>query len=116
MSVSPRSQILIADRVTTGGSTGIFTAPANMIVLVKSALVYNGGSAAANVTLVAEMPSGNVVYVPISSALAAGTGIMWQGWFVLNPGYSVFVSSNQLPFNAWVSGAVLLGAPPVAPV
>jgi hypothetical protein len=112
---SPRSQRLIGVESTGVGDYAGFTCPPDTVVLVKSAFFWNHAPIAASASLSCSVDgTANITYL-VYETMDVNAGFAWEGWAVLNPGDAVFVSFDTGGLTAWVSGAVLLGAPPFPP-
>jgi hypothetical protein len=111
----PRSQRLVSF-VSTAAATisGIWTCPANTVTLVKSCWVWNNAPAAGDIILIVSSTNG-VQLRHIFSQLAAGATADWNGWIALNPGDVCYGYLSAPEQHIWISGAVLLGAPPFPP-
>jgi hypothetical protein len=80
-------------------------------VLVKSAWGVNAGALAGNLTLFV-VRTGQWGAPFQQWYLEVNGRNQWNGWFVLHPGDAMYLHSEQPDVYAWVSGAVLGGAPP----
>ena len=112
MSGVPRSQALIQWNSDNGTYTPVWTSPAGYITLLKSAYFYNGGAAAADVTLNLASGNGNVgIFIVLRANMPSQSETFWQGWLALNPGDQVFAAATAVGVASWISGAVLAGGP-----
>ena len=116
MSANARSQRLIAYTSAAGAlSSAYLTVPAGTIVLVKSIYAYDsvGTGGTVNVGAVSAQGGGGYVY---TLSVPANSGAGAQIWFVLNPGDQTVVNASEAGILMWLSGAVLLGTPPITPL
>lgn len=116
MSGVPRSQRLIAYVTSTDAFSAAFVCPDNYVVLVKSAAFNNASAAEITASIILttanQLVSVNAVQVPVPAAGA----VEWNGWLVLNPGDQVKLHLTGGVAAAWLSGAILAGAPQFTPV
>lgn len=115
MSGVPRSQALVQFYSAAAGQTAQFTCPANHVTLVKSFYAYNPETQAAQAALTVTTPRFPAWLYVANLDMQGTNGLSWEGWVVLNPGDSVFVTTNGPNIRGWVSGAVLAGAPQFTP-
>lgn len=107
---------LIVHAFTATGFTSPFTVPSGYTVLLKAAIFESGASATASVGVRILHTNGVAVWAYINQTLAAGADSYWSGWHALGPGDQIEAYSNQTGVDVWISGAVLNGVSPVAPV
>lgn len=84
-----------------------------MVTIVKGVTVHNFSGILCPVQFYLGSPEANVALVLRSFAIdEVQTLTVWQ---VLNPGDTLIVYAGAVGVLFWISGAVLLGPPPVTP-
>lgn len=91
----------------------LWTSPAGMVTLFKGLHIFSPAATGTVVQVFLGSPAGtqNV----LSKAFNSGESFTLQPWIAMNPGDWITVSANAAGVQYWLSGAVLLGAPPVVP-
>lgn len=115
MSDGPRSQVLLAEFVTTGPYSRGFTCPAAHTTLVKSAYVSNQSSVEQLLELQIFFVGGQEGFRIHEWTLPSGSAGEWEGWTVLDPGMTVICHGPSGSFYILCSGAVLFGEPAFPP-
>lgn len=105
-----RSQSLFAQ----SGLTNVlaWTGPDGMVTLVKGIGVSNRSAAPATIQLTLQTPTGATVMI-MSQSIASGEVVNLQVWHAMNPGDNLYAASSPSGLDAWISGAVLVGPPPI---
>jgi hypothetical protein len=103
-----RNGVLARGTVPVSGVLALGTVPANETWLVKAIHLFSA-SASVGTTTVQLTASGGTSSVQLPPfSLRVNEGQLWAGWFALNQGDSVSVSSSQGTV-CWLSGAALPG-------
>lgn len=115
MAGSPRSQRLIAWNPSGNANSPSWVCPSGYTTLVKSALAYNAGAAATLLTCIATFQQENLSIYVFQQSVAPNQFWEWNGWMVLHPGDSIFLSVGAGPWTTGLFGAVLAGPPHFGP-
>lgn len=116
MSGVPRSQRLSGGISSGQGNYAVWGTPAGTVTLIKSLYLFNGGAAAVPVNWrFHESTNGSELEVAVFN-LAPSTPQRWDGWIAMNPNDYMYLFIQGATVSWWLSGAVLLGAPPYPPV
>jgi hypothetical protein len=107
--MSVRSEKLYQGALPNPGGS-VYVAPAGFRVIVKSILIRNQDSAASVIIFGPKPSGGSNIYtfcavVPANNA--AGSGVMYQPWAVLDPGDELFMGAGNNNVRTWVSGTLL---------
>lgn len=93
----------------------MWSSPAEVVTLVKSAYIHNANPAAARAVLGVQHVNPSWTVNLVDEELATGVKLSWEGWLVLNPGDIVYCYADSPDVGFWVSGATLLGPPAFPP-
>lgn len=83
---------------------------------MKEIVFDNGSAPPGTVTIIAQDSGLGINVLVIQMALEANQTATWNGWLVLNPDDTLWVSYSNPPGNVWASGTLLqlTGAEPTA--
>lgn len=90
-------------------SASLFTAGANETGLAKDVRIYNQQVVAAGVGVFLTDPTGTLSVPIFVGTIQPSAVASVQGFFVLDPGASIRISTDQANVAFWASGAVLVG-------
>jgi len=93
-------------------SSGVWTQPAASIALVKSLHMVNYDTTAHILQMTVKAVGMANGFLMQSVSVPPSTHQEWNGWFVLNPGDTMYLHADGPGLVGWVSGAILMGDPP----
>jgi hypothetical protein len=102
-----RNGRMASGTLTANTYTVVYTTPANFVLLLKSVVIYNGGTGSAGASLIVTDPAGPTNVLFASTNINATFPYLWSGEIHLNGGDELTLNVTGGGCTYWVSGAQL---------